>query len=77
MLGPTWNVTLLRHWALWVVTAAALTVSGCPGKSVSKKVPEPCKKLGQVCEFTAGKLGACAYKPNCAGADCYYCQSQH
>ncbi len=68
---------MLRHWVLCIATVAAVAVTGCPGSRVVKKPPEACKGLGQACEFAPGKLGACAYKANCSGADCFYCQSQH
>lgn len=56
----------------------ALTLLGCPGgKSAVKKAPEPCRALGQSCEFSPGKLGACSYRANCTGPNCLYCQSQH
>ena len=60
--------------------AALLTFAlvGCPGGSASKKPPEPCKQLGQQCEFSPGKLGACSYRTDCnGGPSCLYCQSQH
>ena len=61
-----------------VLFAAALL--GCPPDD--KKAPLPaatgkCEKVGQSCEFSPGKLGACVQKDNCAGADCFVCQSQH
>ena len=55
----------------------ALAIVGCPGGPSVKKAPEPCRQLGQQCEFSPGKLGACSYRANCSGADCLYCQSQH
>lgn len=55
----------------------ALTLAGCPGGASVKKAPEPCRELGQQCEFSPGKLGACSYRANCTGAGCLYCQSQH
>ena len=56
---------------------AALLLCGCPRSSATKKAPAPCAELGQQCEFSPGKLGACSYKANCTGAGCLYCQSQH
>ena len=55
----------------------ALTLVGCPGGNATKKAPEPCRELGQQCEFAPGKLGACSYRANCTGTGCLYCQSQH
>jgi|GEM_PF-1372682 len=55
----------------------ALTLAGCPGGNAAKKAPEPCRELGQQCEFAPGKLGACSYRANCTGTGCLYCQSQH
>jgi hypothetical protein len=57
--------------------AFALTLVGCPGGNNTKKAPEPCRELGQQCEFSPGKLGACSYRANCTGSGCLYCQSQH
>jgi hypothetical protein len=54
-----------------------LTLAACPGGPSVKKAPEPCRRLGQQCEFSPGKLGACSYRANCAGEGCLYCQSQH
>jgi hypothetical protein len=63
----------------WFFVAIALCAGllGCPRGASTKKEPEPCRELGQQCQFDAGKLGACAYKANCQGAGCLYCQSQH
>jgi hypothetical protein len=55
----------------------AFMLAGCPGGPSVKKAPEPCRELGQQCEFSPGKLGACSYRANCSEADCLYCQSQH
>ena len=55
----------------------AFTLLGCPHGTTTKKSTEPCKELGQQCEFAPGKLGACSYRSNCEGAGCLYCQSQH
>jgi len=55
-----------------------LTLAACPGGGSAKnRAPEPCKTLGQQCQLEPGKLGACAYRANCEGAGCLYCQSQH
>ena len=60
-----------------VLVLTALCLSACPRSNATKKAPEPCRELGQQCEFSPGKLGACSYKANCTGAGCLYCQSQH
>lgn len=65
---------LLRPATCVVLT---LLLAGCPGGNTTKKAPEPCRELGQQCEFAPGKLGACSYRANCTGAGCLYCQSQH
>jgi hypothetical protein len=57
--------------------AFTLMLAGCPGGNAPKKAPEPCRELGQQCEFAPGKLGACSYRANCTGPSCLYCQSQH
>jgi hypothetical protein len=64
----------------WLVLTALFTATlvGCPRGPSTKKPPEPCKQLGQQCEFAPGKLGACSYRTECADpANCLYCQSQH
>lgn len=53
------------------------SVMGCPGQASSPRATEPCRKLGEQCQFEPGKLGACSYRANCDGPDCLYCQSQH
>jgi len=68
---------MIRACSLPVGLLLALALGGCPGGGAAKKAPEPCKELGQQCEFAPGKLGACSYKTNCQGAGCLYCQSQH
>jgi hypothetical protein len=68
------------HSKLLSVTAGsllALALTACPGGPSVKKAPEPCRQLGQQCEFSPGKLGACSYRANCSEANCLYCQSQH
>ena len=66
-----------RHLFKLAIAAIALALSGCPRGTATKKAPEPCTKLGQQCELEPGKLGACAYKADCNGPTCLYCQSQH
>jgi len=68
---------MVRLSSLAVLLLVALALGGCPRGAATKKAPEPCKEQGQQCEFAPGKLGACAYKANCEGAGCLYCQSQH
>jgi hypothetical protein len=36
-----------------------------------------CKKFGDQCEFSPGKLGACVIADPCTSGDCFICQSQH
>ena len=36
-----------------------------------------CKKFGDSCEFSPGKLGSCMERENCTGPHCLFCQSQH
>lgn len=62
-------------YCVWLLFAASLVA--CPRGTASKKAPEPCKELGQQCEFEPGKLGACSYRTNCTSNSCLYCQSQH
>jgi hypothetical protein len=38
---------------------------------------EPCKEVGQRCEYAPGKLGACVLRDGCQGDRCFVCQSQH
>jgi hypothetical protein len=38
---------------------------------------EPCREVGQRCEFAPGKLGACVLRDGCRGDACFVCQSQH
>lgn len=66
----------MNRW-FFVATALCAGLFGCPRGAPTKKAPEPCTQLGQQCQLEPGKLGACAYKANCQGAGCLYCQSQH
>ena len=54
-----------------------LAVLGCPRHPSDKKAPEACREFGRQCQLEPGKLGACAYRANCNGPNCLYCQSQH
>lgn len=71
------NPSLSKLLSVMAGAFLGLTLAACPGGSSVKKAPEPCRQLGQQCEFSPGKLGACSYRANCAGAGCLYCQSQH
>ena len=72
------KLTLCHRLRATLGVVFTLTLAGCPGGgSATKKAPEPCRDLGQLCEFAPGKLGACSYRANCSGAGCLYCQSQH
>lgn len=65
---PSWRL------ALWLVALC----SGCPERSAAPPAAQqPCMQFGQRCEVSPGKLGTCVKKDDCAGSDCYICQSQH
>jgi hypothetical protein len=52
--------------------------SACPERKVTPPAPlPPCSQVGQRCEFSPGKLGACVQRDDCRGNDCFVCQSQH
>jgi hypothetical protein len=36
-----------------------------------------CTRVGDTCEFTAGKLGVCIAPEGCTKSSCLICQSQH
>ena len=63
--------------------AAVLSLSGCVlvgCEKTSSDAPaalEPCKEVGQRCEYAPGKLGACVLRDGCQGDHCFVCQSQH
>ena len=40
-------------------------------------VPKPCRKFGDSCEVSPGKLGTCIQREQCTGEHCLFCQSQH
>jgi len=68
----------MRRLASWCgFSMMALALAGCPRGEAGKRTPVPCTKLGEQCELEPGKLGACAYRANCDGPNCLYCQSQH
>jgi hypothetical protein len=52
-----------------------LAVTGCPGEPAQKL--EPCRRFGQNCEISPGKLGSCVERTNCTSGNCLICQSQH
>ncbi|HVW29854.1 MAG TPA: hypothetical protein VHC69_31035 [Polyangiaceae bacterium] len=69
------------------VTAILLVLKNRPagdlengyGKAVPTLAPRlpPCKKFGDSCELSPGKLGTCIQKERCEGEHCLFCQSQH
>ena len=40
-------------------------------------VLKPCRKFGESCVLSPGKLGSCQQKEGCTGPNCFFCQSQH
>jgi hypothetical protein len=58
-----------------------LTATGCPGGNHEKSgsALPPCRKFGDNCEFSPGKLGSCVMRDGCTagGSACFVCQSQH
>jgi hypothetical protein len=55
-----------------------LAGSACPERNATPPAPlPPCSQVGQRCEFSPGKLGACVLRDDCRGNDCFVCQSQH
>jgi hypothetical protein len=55
-------------------------VAGCPPSSQRREQKlEACARVGQTCEYSAGKLGTCVAKDGCTDASpsCFTCQSQH
>jgi hypothetical protein len=71
------KLTFSKLLSVVICAACGLPLVGCPGGNAPKKAAEPCRELGQQCEFAPGKLGACSYRANCTGTGCLYCQSQH
>jgi hypothetical protein len=47
------------------------------GERVRPPTTAWCKRFGDSCEFSPGKLGTCVAREGCAGSDCLFCQSQH
>jgi hypothetical protein len=69
-----------RSWTLSVVLAAAwLGALACQKRAAPEPPAKlaPCTEVGQRCEFSPGKLGACVQRDDCQGKDCFICQSQH
>jgi hypothetical protein len=63
----------LLSLSLALVLVAVL--AGCPGGKA--RAIEPCRRFGQTCEFSPGKLGTCVERTGCTGEGCLVCQSQH
>jgi hypothetical protein len=52
--------------------------TGRPAPALTPRyAPKPCKKFGDSCELSPGKLGTCIQREQCTGEHCLYCQSQH
>lgn len=72
---------MVRLARAFVLLFVAANVCGCP--PADKRQPPPSKKdecahVGQSCEYSPGKLGACVEKDDCTPpANCFVCQSQH
>ena len=56
---------------LLVVACDAPKPNGQPAPSAS------CKRFGDTCEVSPGKLGTCVQKKDDCVSDCFVCQSQH
>jgi hypothetical protein len=65
----------VRIASLVVLVAA----SGCrPHADVQASADASvCTRVGESCEFSAGKLGTCVRRDDCATEPCLVCQSQH
>lgn len=79
-LTPGPNALGRRATVGYLVLASAVTgcVLGC--EKTASDAPaalEPCKEVGQRCEYAPGKLGACVLRDGCQGDRCFVCQSQH
>jgi len=49
-----------------------------PARTLAPRLaPKPCKKFGDPCQLSPGKLGTCIQKEQCTGEHCLFCQSQH
>lgn len=71
------------------VTAVALVMKNRPAGDLGDGYGRPtpafaphaalkrCRKFGESCELSPGKLGSCQQKEQCTGPNCFFCQSQH
>jgi hypothetical protein len=51
---------------------------GRPAPALAPRLPpKPCKKFGDRCELSQGKLGTCVQREQCTAGPCLFCQSQH
>jgi hypothetical protein len=69
-----------RSWALAAsVLGAGLGVLACRERAAQEAPAKfaPCTEVGQRCEFSPGKLGACVQRDGCHEKNCFVCQSQH
>jgi hypothetical protein len=64
----------MTRWSV-LVLVLPLVLGGCPAGKASP--PEPCKRFGQTCEISPGKLGSCVERTTCTQGNCLVCQSQH
>jgi hypothetical protein len=62
-----------------LVLLLPLLFAGCPpsGEKSAPAKPARCTKVGDQCEVSPGKLGACVRRDDCTQGDCFVCQSQH
>jgi len=76
-----WFARQRRHAAALGLFGGALAGGALVGcEKTSSDAPaalEPCKEVGQRCEYAPGKLGACVLRDGCQGDRCFVCQSQH
>jgi hypothetical protein len=71
-------VLLAPLLALLLVACPPSTSSSGSSKGTTKEnAAEPCKKVGDTCEYSPGKLGSCVLQDSCTAAYCFVCQSQH
>ena len=78
-----WRATRGSGWRSWAlalsVLGAGLGAVACREQATQgtpAKFP-PCTQVGQRCEFSPGKLGACVQRDDCREKNCFVCQSQH
>ncbi len=71
---------LMNRSQTWIVVAA-LALTACTMKEESSKpapTSQPCRKVGDNCEVSPGKLGTCIQQDVCTKPEgCFVCQSQH